>query len=182
MRLDRNDSLRFAKRRVFGLNRQALKSAGAWMNNMAGSGAKSLLHRRKVGGGNLVAESKCALRLGRILVKLHAFRRIRRTLDQEAPHPALSPWRGNSFSFCFPRVPLSSLLPSSFRRISSFSPSPGGEGRVRGLFLGIGEKLSNEAKPVPGNRHPLVHPRNLRLLPRSCASILLDTSATLCGT
>ena len=29
MRLDKNDPLRFAKKRVFGLNRQALKSAGA---------------------------------------------------------------------------------------------------------------------------------------------------------
>jgi hypothetical protein len=28
-----------------------VKSAGAWMNNMPGSGAKSPLHRRKVGGG-----------------------------------------------------------------------------------------------------------------------------------
>jgi hypothetical protein len=28
MRLDRNDSLRFAKRRVFGLNRQALQPVG----------------------------------------------------------------------------------------------------------------------------------------------------------
>jgi hypothetical protein len=72
MRLDKNDSLRFAKRRVFGLNRQALKSAGAimesvtaleqnhrstdiksagaWMNNTPGSGAKSSHHRHKVGG------------------------------------------------------------------------------------------------------------------------------------
>jgi len=29
-------------------------------------------------------------------------------------------------------------------------PSPGGEGRVRGLFLGIGEGQKNRAKPVPG--------------------------------
>jgi hypothetical protein len=34
MRLDKNDSLRFAKRRVFGLNRQALKSAGAIMESV----------------------------------------------------------------------------------------------------------------------------------------------------
>jgi hypothetical protein len=37
-----------------------LKSAGAWMNSMPGSGAESLLHRREVGGGSLVAESRCA--------------------------------------------------------------------------------------------------------------------------
>ena len=37
-----------------------IKSEGARMNNMADSGAKSSLHRHKVGGGDLVAESKCA--------------------------------------------------------------------------------------------------------------------------
>ena len=37
-----------------------IKSAGARMNNMPDSGAKSSLHRRKVGGGDLVAESRCA--------------------------------------------------------------------------------------------------------------------------
>jgi len=37
-----------------------LKSAGAWMNSMPGSGAESPLHRHKVGGGSLVAESRYA--------------------------------------------------------------------------------------------------------------------------
>ena len=31
-------------------------------------------------------------------------------------------------------------------------PSPGGEGRVRGLFLGMGEGQNNEVKPAPGKR------------------------------
>ena len=38
-----------------------IKSAGARMSNMPDSGAKSSLHRRKVGGGNLAAGSRCAL-------------------------------------------------------------------------------------------------------------------------
>ena len=57
--------------------------------------------------------------IGRILVKLHAFARSSKprillfflTLDQEAPHPALSPGRGNPSS-----PPLSCHMP----------PSPGG--------------------------------------------------------
>ena len=51
MRLDKNDPLRFAKKRVFGLDRQALKSAGAWGKGEASPGAKSPLHRHEVGGG-----------------------------------------------------------------------------------------------------------------------------------
>ena len=32
------------------------------------------------------------------------------------------------------------------------NPSPGGEGRVRGLFPGIVERPANKAKPAPGKR------------------------------
>jgi len=31
-------------------------------------------------------------------------------------------------------------------------PSPGGEGRVRGLFLSMGEAQNNEVKTAPGKR------------------------------
>jgi hypothetical protein len=34
MRLDKNDSLRFAKRRVFGLNRQALYTGGEMIEDL----------------------------------------------------------------------------------------------------------------------------------------------------
>jgi hypothetical protein len=39
MRLDKNDSLRFGKRRVFGLNRQALKPVGIRFSFSAGYSA-----------------------------------------------------------------------------------------------------------------------------------------------
>jgi hypothetical protein len=49
-------------REATGFNHRStdIKSAGARMNNMRDSGAKSSLHRRKVGGGDLAAESGCA--------------------------------------------------------------------------------------------------------------------------
>jgi len=38
-----------------------MKSAGARINHMPRPGAKSRIHRRKVGGDNSIAESRCAL-------------------------------------------------------------------------------------------------------------------------
>jgi len=54
-------------------------------------------------------------------------------LGPPAAAPALSSWRGNSFPHCF----LVIRRPYLGDRLSV--PSPGGEGRVRGLFLGMGE-------------------------------------------
>ena len=55
MRLDRNDSLRFAKRRVFGLNRQALKAyrgqEGVYEMTWAGNGRALFMYGREVRPG-----------------------------------------------------------------------------------------------------------------------------------
>jgi hypothetical protein len=96
-----------------------IKSAGAWMNNMVGSGAESLLHRRKVGGGSWVTESRCApfsdwrsrgLRTGGGCV----------TNDL----PARRSWRGNALEPACRRLP-DRLTP--YRR-SLCQQIPGGRG------------------------------------------------------
>jgi len=100
---------------------------------------------------------------GRILVKLHAFARSPNsgillfflTLDQEAPHPALSPGRGNPSS-----PPLSCHMPPFSWRSAILLPSPGGEGRVRGLFPGIAEETEQQSETGPPKMDPApIYPR-----------------------
>jgi len=43
------------------------------------------------------------------------------------------------------------------------NPSPGGEGRVRGLFPGIVERPANKAKPVLGKREKTDGFRTLKI-------------------
>jgi len=61
---------------------------------------------------------------------------VRKSASEKAPHPALSPWEREKVfrarSICFRARPL-----------------PGGEGRVRGLFLDVARRLNNKAKLVP---------------------------------
>jgi len=54
--VDRRRKNSWQEARDFNHRSTDIKSAGARMDHKPGSGAKSSLHRRKVGGGNLVAE------------------------------------------------------------------------------------------------------------------------------
>ena len=43
-------------------------------------------------------------------------------------------------------------LPQAPTQCANAIPLPGGEGRVRGLFPGVGERLTLMDKPMPHNR------------------------------
>jgi len=117
--------------------------------------------------------------VGRILVKLHAFPRSSKsgillfflTLDPEVPHPPLSPRRGNPSSpplscrilpssggapFFFPLLGVYVALigSSDIWRSAILLPSPGGEGRVRGLFPGIVEETEQQSETDPRKMDP----------------------------
>jgi len=123
------------------------------------------------------------------------FREFFRTLDQETPHPSLSPRRGNSFSLRFP-VTCHTLLdyPTHSQESGVLFPSPGGEGRVRGLFLGIvgglaqrneiGSRRWTPSGPSPGFRRAqtrLVHSsRGIGTSQRGGAVVFLFASFSFC--
>ena len=69
--------------------------------------------------------------------------------EENSQNPRLCrtpPRRGDSFLHCL------LVLRRPFLGDRPSFPSPGGEGRVRGLFLGMGEGQNNEVKPAPGKR------------------------------